>query len=974
MDVIKKVINIDAYKSHTPCICVPFIKVHNDGHCHDHESPVISGDFNTSWGDVLCDSVEFIGATGTDNVLDILSRYFHINEILRRGTKMVRVTMDGKVCYTEHYCDTKRGNVYKVYNIDDFKIIRRGIVTRIDTSYAGINEEYVNFVSGDDYDKYVKLGGNNLVNYVERDIIGLLDVPSHITGVSVPDKFHISKIPEWLNWFDNNQDLRDDKNCCGGNEWEKRGGDAMWTFLRENISQYTAELEKASRRLNNCSIPKLSIPVLLTQNYDDIGTMSIDDTTEIPYKEEKMSDWGHCDMICNGESCSIKYHETRWDPIQLDGYTTYTGYTDSDGNEHFATSESMLSSLRSKTKDYDEQGNLKPFIDDGSAEGKIPYVIKEAFNVSYDADTKKYSADYIEKITYVKEDGTTSETITNDTTGVTFEYVSGGPYTPSSETFYIQCNVDTVDYTTHNISPINIKAYDSSTSTYIPFVVVSNCDWFKLMDGNNIFTGATGSRNNLTLHIDANKSLTSSRVATISIITKNKPYETAMFSILQEVAPPPAPSAFEGPNPDEISVIGNSQSSLTQSTMIKCIGSDWYVKSKPDFVKVEPTNGSEGILTSVTLTFDTYNSTTGLPRKGNVVFAAITDGNTATLKLTQSLDRYARAANIYFSGGGTEKEINNGTSVYVTGQYLMSDGSTQNITFDDGWTYEVLATYDYVYADMMAVTLESGMFKVTNNSSDITMRTIQMRVYNKEMPDLNGIVTVKLVKTDNISIRIEPTETKSLAFGNTKEYKVTVTGDVKNCWNVDHLDNDYTMVIRKSDTSFTLKNKNLSNADIGSYEVYVKHNQYDSVHSNSAYIKLIKASRTDAYIGVTERVNYNYPVSIDIWPESAGDYELPHDQVRAFGGITIECSAGQEPCGFTPERLVFCDRYLIRFNRIEPQQPETMQVQLRGNQNYDTILKQWTMQLGYAQYFERSLFTRNNNEALYVLIKIIGNS
>ena len=925
MDIIKKTINLEAYKSHTPAI-FPLITVYDDGAWHE-KGIVPPVENNATWGNVLCDCVD---GGFTASTADIMAKYFEIIQIARSGIKTKRMVKNGDVYYTEFYDDEVRSYLYRVHSIDDFVWVREGILADTGENTLSQEEVFVKFVTNDDYDRYVELGGQSLIDFVETEIIGMLYVPSDITGEKVPDKFYISQIPTWLEWFDKNEEQSARKDCCSSGEWAKRGGDAMRDFLKENYYMWTQQHEKCLTRINSglCKTPVLEIPVLLTQNYDDIGVMSVFDA-DAPY-----------------EYANDPNYAENWDP--------YTGET--------IKSESKIESLRSKIKLYDDYGNLLDFVGDVDAEVEPPYREGEAFNVFYDAKNKEYVGDYISKTIYYDGDGNTAHTI-SDLLGipvkVDVEYVIGGKYENSAS---ISCTADVSEVNYNQGSNIGITITAPNNKEWF---VTSNCDWYRL----NVSSGI-GTTNNVVLTIDDNTSTTETRMATVVLVTKDVYREECMCTVIQKAAPNMVTCNFNGSSPNSLMFTGNS---LSERVTIKCNGSGWYIKSKPDFVDITPTNGSDGVSVGVTIRCDAYDGT--IQRDGKVVFAAV-DNSMVTYSVSIVQTKPGQGTVVFIASFGSvgvsSTTIDYQDSAVIKGYIATQQGGYPTlVSLDDSWSYEVVNSSTANLLTIERVEEDNNIvLRVTNKNATPNTLTSQIRVYNNQESGLTYTVNATLVKTSSVMLSVSPSEPNIIAVGVDKVYTVSITGDTADSWEplvVFTGDTahgvDVNTVVSYSKTGvnkFKVTNKNNTSNTLAA--IIVAKHKTSSAHSNQVLLALTNPPTYDLYV-MMHKTSFNQQFNIDIWPSSTNGLNGT--------SVNFKCDMNQQECGFPPTSIIkdTNKKYYIRFNAPDDgTSPVTTSADVKLVNGASNVVWNKTIRLGEAYEFYSNYF--ENGSYLPILIKI----
>ena len=890
MEVIKKIVSLESFRSHTPAI-VPFYRTYS---CYTQKvEPELAEGNNNAWGNVMCDYEGYSAST-----MDLFSKYFKLLKIRRSGKKMKRVRKNGVVCYTDYFDDDIRDYLYKLYSIDFFEAEAEGTLRQFDGEPLTDDDKYVSLVSQEDYDRYEELGGDELINLVESDMIGMVNVPSDITGVYVPEKFYLSEVYRWLNWFTENEKAHKKKDCCDSDEWNKRGGDAMRFFLQQNVPTYTEKLDMWRSRLGQVKPSVLSIPVFLTQNYDDFGTMSVYDEEAEYYGNE----------AGNGEP-----------------------YTDG------VKSLSKLQTLRTKTRKYDDNGNVLPYVGNGD----IPYKVNEGFNVSYDPIEKEHIADYIKKITYFDENGNETSNIAN-AKNVEFEYVIGGSYNPNTEKrISVTTAVDTI---TSNGTSAATRIEAASSQKW---VVLSNCNWFVLMDGNmRPVTGGTGSLNTR-VFINQNTSTTESRVATIVIATASGDYEEAMASIVQQPKVTSVSCTFAGSDTKSLSFNGETSSTTVK---IVCKGSSWYVKSAPKFTTITPQQGRDGTVVSVNVLCDKYEDTS-VQRTGTIVFAATNNANvTHSIQVTQTA---GSSLPMFMAAIPSSLTISNNETSGVT--ILLADASGHT-AFTGSWSYEVVTGNTSLFT---ITRTGNNKLNITNKNTAATDSLLVLRTKFDPVSTLTATIGVLLQKSSNIGLYVSPTSDYNLAYGSSCTYTVTVSGDTQDNWNVTGLTNSSSLISvnRTTNNKFTVTNKNTGDTKqvIG---VYVGHN--GSASRSQSVSLTLQAPIIYTFAGAVMRVNgYPYDIDIEIWSADRGEANSKR----------VISTNGQETTPF-PAGTINKDlnnKYYIRLNAPSSGNGyATANIELI-NMNQYSIWK-GSLRYGEAKEFYGNYFQTSGN--FVILIKI----
>lgn len=292
-------------------------------------SYVTMSDKDGNYGNFVCNPY-ISGGTGEElfgvgyvNYMDVIYRYNKIHNMLFDGIKLKRVIVHKDIFYVDSFDD--KINLYeynivdgsnlieiskgrykaddetlvysKVKEIDDCGIereIKKASKKKIDTDFG----TFVNCIR--DYDYLESLctffgGIDNIYKFlcfVEDNFIGVLRIPSEITGDSVPEFLYYSDIVEWYDWF---KTYDGDTDCCTIEKWKKRGGDAMYSFLAMHLDTYSDAIEKAKGFFKEDTelgtkeidrhVPKINVNLAITSKFDDIGIVTgyVDDVTDFPY-------------------------------------------------------------------------------------------------------------------------------------------------------------------------------------------------------------------------------------------------------------------------------------------------------------------------------------------------------------------------------------------------------------------------------------------------------------------------------------------------------------------------------------------------------------------------------------------------------------------------------------------------------------------------------------------------------------------
>ena len=925
MEIIKKTINLEQYKSRTPAL-VPYIRVDGFG----SKEITLAANKNGDLGGIMCDLKQL-----KQSSLTLFNKYYRIKNLMRGGSKYKRIIKgDNDIYYTDRIDEYVRGGEYAIKNADDFSVTSKGLLKQYHEDEDGMfaDEAYIRVLPAKEYEEYKKLGGMNTISVVE-DLIGLVRVPSTIEGCKVPETFYLSQVEPWIEWFDKNKGLKyiqitkaaydsesipeekkgeffgelpkpvlsihpeyarvtkkreteggleiyykyyrridtDPTDCCILDEWNNRGGWDMRAFLLSKSGIYSQAIELWRQRIENGDVlvPSISIPILLTQDYDDNGVMSVYDDT-IPYTGQ---------IAGNGEP-----------------------YTEGVG------AESKLMSLRTRERLYGDDGNVLPYI----AGGNIPFKVNECRNIAFDASKNQYIGDYIRKISYFDEEGNTSSTITDGY--VEFEYVIGGVHDPSlSKRLKLSQASITTDYRGKNLPSINVTSDGG-------WILISNSGsgWLTASP-----TNGNGS-NSVSLSVLANMKA-EQRVGTLVFATTTRSnYEEAYFSVIQLPNVTPIAARFDGSSPNSI-IYGpyygwtagteTNEENLTAIIKVKCTGSDWHVKSKPNFITLSKNGGKDGVVEQINVYCDPQEEQMSPFRSGNIVFVATDDNNiTYSVKVQQLAD-----------------------AVHGNGMYINPD--PQTITLEYGQSYRIgvyycvdftgpIACDNYrvvlISGDGSLVTLDKhdGFFNIINKNTGTTQDVVSLKIYNNRIDEndeymmTRGVAVTLKPKVVVPEINITVTSTAStVEYYSSVSYGVTLsgTGEYREYgWHpkTSAFEGDV-KVTRDSNSKFTVKNLNPGET-MKEIDVWAEYdaNLTTPIESNRVRLKLYAQDRGNVTGGLHIYSGYTAYVKFEIWPKN-GD---PAQAITIYGANSSGSQPAQVVSNWEPSVLLKDrdDTYCIR--------------------------------------------------------------
>lgn len=378
MEIIRKIINIDDFRSRTIGI-MPYIEYNSTD-----SSFVINSAHNGNYGGFPANPI-IDGKT--ENYMDMMRKYHYLKSLFRNGLKLKKVIKNGKQTWVTGFNERKIIYDYIAYNINDFD--SEGNVYVTDNN---IESDFI--VLTDDIETYIKYGGFDFVKYMDEEYIGVYYIPSNVEcvittdssfyyeigcpdpGIKMPEFIYYADIESELEWMNNHYILT---NPCMLKMWEEKGGQAYIDILNKQKGIYELKKQQFIEKQedNLLSVPYINLPVLLTQEYNDIGLMSSYDDT--PY-DNKFDFLGY------------QHDDLRKVNSLLSDFIV----------------ESRLNELRSKDFFVDDEGNY------------LPGLFKEYNQFHYVENGVIVEREVLDTQIEVYETFTLKQTIPNDYSGIAF--------------------------------------------------------------------------------------------------------------------------------------------------------------------------------------------------------------------------------------------------------------------------------------------------------------------------------------------------------------------------------------------------------------------------------------------------------------------------------------------------------------------------------------------------------------------------
>ena len=402
---------------------------------------------NGNWGQFVANPCFLAENNKTYEAM--LRKYYKLLNMVREGVKLRKVeTKEGEIIFTEDLgafewvksCPEGGGPAfnggtepdllyeYAAYDAKDFysteieslrdetkHIYRSNIEVGSGDTFIVLIKDFANFQKLTNYLNNVSVPpevtthsiGNNphtkWADYcqVVDDCIGKINIPARVYNkhIKVPKSMPCADVQPYIDWLTNYQSLSAD--CCNARLYEDMGGADMLEILE----QHTGECQTKLNVLNGLeyAVPYIEMPILLTQNFTDVGVLTNIDGVLYDKKlpgpvpgDGKVDTRPHGEMSSNAnrEEQGLTPHDIEL--FEKGGVGLTIGQIIMGTCAHTAGDievESLLQTLRNKKKYTDDKDNVLPgdFLKFDDPAGKMFACVKYADESFYDLKVESYT-------------------------------------------------------------------------------------------------------------------------------------------------------------------------------------------------------------------------------------------------------------------------------------------------------------------------------------------------------------------------------------------------------------------------------------------------------------------------------------------------------------------------------------------------------------------------------------------------------
>ena len=427
----------------------------------------VEGNNNGNWGHFVANPC-FLAEKGK-TYETMLHNYYSILNMVRSGVKLRKVeTKNGEIIFTEDVgafeikgeCfsgGTEPDYLYEyaAYDAENFTSVQtdslREETRNIYRAIIPVEDAHDFIVLIKDYEKFQRYASyldgitipssvtdNEIGDDIHKkwadfceivdDLIGNIKVPASIFNkhIKVPKSMPCADVKEYKDWLENYQSLSAD--CCNMRLWEDMGGEDMLDFLSDYEDVCKEKREKIEAL--EYSIPYIEIPLLIRQNYTDVGVLTnidgvdYDETISGAVRSNNTRPHGYLSANTKYEECGLTEYDIALlvhsgvglciDQIIMSSATVQHPISGDSAIEV----ESLLWTLRDRKKYTDDKDNLLPglFQKFSNPAGQM-YACAKSSNEKYyrlsvvehpiiidEEEIIKYRIEYVEDGTLSEED------------------------------------------------------------------------------------------------------------------------------------------------------------------------------------------------------------------------------------------------------------------------------------------------------------------------------------------------------------------------------------------------------------------------------------------------------------------------------------------------------------------------------------------------------------------------------------------
>lgn len=325
MDYIKKIVCLEDARTRTQGI-MPYYEVgatypdvsSSSYHTMSELGLTEASGSNGNWGQFVANP-EFLANHGKI-YNTMLNNYYQLLNMVRDGIKLRKVTpKNSETIFTEDtdafwingqcFSGGTEPNIYDYAAYDADKFYTANIeslreetrtVYRYDGDVEEVNYDYVVLIAN--YEKFTKisryLNGVSIPESLSAETIGndehtmwseycsvvdacigRINIPASIYNnhIKAPKSMSCADVSGYITWLKDNENLSG--NCCNARLWDDMGGEDMLVFLEASAETKCEDYRKAVNELKY-SVPYLEMPLLLIQNFTDVGVLTNIDGVE----------------------------------------------------------------------------------------------------------------------------------------------------------------------------------------------------------------------------------------------------------------------------------------------------------------------------------------------------------------------------------------------------------------------------------------------------------------------------------------------------------------------------------------------------------------------------------------------------------------------------------------------------------------------------------------------------------------------